>query len=92
MNKKASTTLYGMMLGILIIILALALAPAVGDFTQTAMNETSGDTVGLDCNNDSISNFDKATCVVVDLNLFYFIGALIFIGGAFFTIRLAFGG
>lgn len=93
MNNKAQVTvIYGMMIGLCIIILALALAPSAVSFSTTAMNSTSGDTVGLDCTNDSISNFDKATCVVTDLSPFYLIGALIFIGGSFFTIRIIFGG
>lgn len=106
-NKAQTTTIYGMMLGITIIILALALAPAVGSFTNGAMNATwsenhtyedsngniaYGDIThnGLDCNNESISNFDKATCVATDMSMFYFLGVIIFIGGAFFTIKLIF--
>lgn len=84
--KKGSILIYSMMLGLLVIILALALAPSVRDFTSLAMNETTG----LNCSSGDISNFDKATCVVVDLNLFYFIGALIFIGGAIVTARILF--
>jgi hypothetical protein len=45
---------------------------------------------GLDCSNSSISSFDKATCYVVDLNIFYFIAGLIFIGGAFVTSKIIF--
>lgn len=45
---------------------------------------------GLDCSNSSISNFDKATCYVVDMNLFYFIGALIFIAGGIITAKFLF--
>jgi hypothetical protein len=90
MNNSGSVVLYGMMLGILIIILALALAPSVRDFTKTAMNNTDGDTVGLDCNNASISNYDKGTCIITDSINFYFIGALILIGGGFFTYKILF--
>ena len=88
MNRKCSVLLYTMMIGFLIIVLALALAPATSSFISTAMNQSTG----LDCTNSSISNYDKATCVVVDLNLFYFIGALIFIGGVIVTARIMFGG
>lgn len=90
MNKQGSVVIYGMMVGITIIILALALAPSVGFFTDSAMNATVGDTVGLDCDNSSISNFDKATCTVVDINIFWFIGALILIGGGFFVVKIIF--
>jgi len=91
MNNKAQTTIiYAMMIGILVILLALYLAPSVSQFTQSAMNSTDGDTYGLDCDNSSISNYDKATCIVVDANLFYFIGAIILIGGGFFVTRIIF--
>jgi len=91
MNKSGSVVIYTLMIGMVIIILALALAPLVQDFTTSAMNSTSGDTAGLDCDNSSISNFDKATCVSTDLTLFYFIGALIFIAGLIITSKVVFG-
>ena len=85
MNNKASVLIYGLMLGLTVIITALALAPTVQEFTDNAMNSTD-----LNCSNDSISNFDKAACVAVDLNLFYFIGALILIGGVIVTAKIIF--
>lgn len=91
MNKKASVVVYTLMLGMIIIILALALAPPVQDFVNSAMNASSGDTQGLDCTNESISSFDKATCIATDLTLFYFIGALVFVGGLIITSKVAFG-
>jgi len=48
-------------------------------------------TGGLDCDNSSISNFDKATCIATDLMLFYFIGFLIFLAGAVITAKFVFG-
>ena len=90
MNRKGSIAIYGIMLGITIIILTLALAPAGKQFISSAMNETSGDTIGLDCSNESISDFDKATCTVVDFSLFYFFGALIFIAGVIVTSKIIF--
>jgi len=89
-NKKGSVLIYGLMLGILVIFLALALAPVVQEFTDSARNETVGDKIGLDCNNDSISSFNKATCLATDLNLFYFIGSLILIGGLIVTAKIVF--
>ena len=50
---------------------------------------TSG---GMDCDNASISNFDKAACVATDLMLFYFISFLVFLAGAIVTAKFAFGG
>jgi hypothetical protein len=78
------------MVGLVVIILALALAPAISESIGTARNASSGDTIGLDCDNVSISNYDKATCVASDLTLFYFVAALIFIGGAIVVARVVF--
>lgn len=85
MNKKGSVLIYGLMLGLVVIITALALAPSVQDSTDEARNSTN-----LDCSNDSISNFDKAACIATDLSLFYFIGALILIGGTIVGAKLIF--
>jgi hypothetical protein len=91
MNNKGSVVIYTMMIGILIIILALALAPAVQETISNGMNASSENSIGLDCNNESISNFNKAACVGSDLTLFYFIGTLIFIGGLIITAKVTFG-
>lgn len=88
--KKGQVWAYGFMLGIVIIILALALAPIGKQFIDDAMNVTVGDAIGLDCGNASISNFDKGTCVIVDFSLPYFFGALILIGGAVILAKIAF--
>ena len=92
MNNKGQVWGYTMALGLVIIILALALAPTGKSFIDAAMNQTVGDTVGLDCNNESISSFSKGTCVIVDFSIAYFFGGLIFIGGAVVIAKLTFGG
>ena len=89
MNNKGQIFFYGMMLGLVIIVLALALAPSVRDFTESAMNDTVGDTLGLNCTSTD-SNFIKATCVVVDISIFYVIGTLLLIGGAVIAGKLLF--
>ena len=81
---------YAIMLSMVLLVLALALAPAVVSFTNTAMNETSGDTIGLDCDNESISNWDKGSCVLVDWSQAYFIVGVIFIALAVLTARILF--
>jgi len=92
MNSKAQVWGYTITLGLTIIILALALAPVGQQFVTSAMNTTVGDTLGLDCSNSSISNFDKGTCVITDFSIPYFFGGLIFIGGAVVVAKLVFGG
>lgn len=84
MNEKGQVFFYAFMLGITIIVLALALAPAVRERTDTTMTD-------LDCNNASISSFDKVTCYVVDLTIFHFIGGLIFVAGIVITARIIMG-
>ena len=92
MNSRGQVWGYTMALGLVIIILALALAPAGQSFVNDAMNETVGDKLGLDCTNDSISTFDKGTCVITDFSMAYFFGGLIFIGGSVVVAKLVFGG
>ncbi len=90
MNKKGQTAIVFFMIGLVVAILALALAPAVKQATDTARNQSSNNSVGLDCSNNSISNFDKATCVVTDITLPYFIGFLLLLAGAIVLGRIIF--
>jgi len=93
MNDRGSFVIYGFMVGLVILILALALAPAISQFTTSAMNVTDGDKVGLNCSyTANISNFDRAACVATDLTLFYFVSFLVFLAGAVVTAKFAFGG
>jgi len=92
MNKKGQMTIYALMIALVIIVLALALAPPVSQFTNSARNETNGDTIGMNCSNPDIDNFTHAACIATDLNLFYFISGLIFIAGAIVTGRIIFSG
>ena len=89
MNKKGLVGILGLMIGIVVIIMAFSLAPLGKEVVEDTMNQTNGDTFGLDCNNSTISNFDKATCAVTNFSLFAFFGALIFIGGAYVMARVA---
>lgn len=79
---RGQIVFFGMMLGILVIVLALGLAPTVKQFTDAARNET--DAVGgqgLNCTNPALSDYDKGACTITDLSLPYFIGGLVLIGG-----------
>ena len=68
--------------------MALAFAPVIKEFTDDARNPSSDTNVGLDCDNDYISNFDKANCLFVDYMNPYFVGFLIFAAGAIITAKL----
>lgn len=87
MNRKASISIYGFMLALTILVVALALAPAITTFTGDARNTTQFGNQALDCSNTSISNFNKAACVATDMGGFYFIASLIFIAGGVITAR-----
>jgi hypothetical protein len=89
MNRKGQVIIYGLMLSLVIIVVALALAKPVTDFSTTAMNNST-DNSGLNCTDSTISNFDRGACVVVDLYPAYFVGALIFIGGAILISKIIF--
>jgi len=91
-DKRGSYVIYGLMVGLVVLILALALAPAISQFTSDAMNVTDGDDVGLNCSyTENISAFDRATCIATDLTLFYFISFLIFLAGAIVTAKFVMG-
>ena len=90
MNKKGQVIFYAFMIGLVIAILALALAPGVQESINLARNESTDSSIGLDCDNESISNFDKAACTTVDITLPYFIGFLIFLAGAVVLGRMVF--
>jgi len=90
MNNKGQVIIVTFMIGLVVLILALALAPAIQESTDTARNSSTNSSVGLDCDNSSISNFDKASCVATDITLPYFIGFLLFFAGAIIVGRIIF--
>jgi len=90
MNKKGQVWGYSIMLGIVLFILAMALAPAGNAFVKDAMNASTADFIGLDCDNASISNFAKGTCVITDFSQAYFFGGLILIGLSVIGAKIAF--
>ena len=87
--KKGQVGMWGymLMLGLVIIILALALAPAGKSFIDSAMGTTTADFIGLDCATTT-NNFVKGTCTILDFSLVYFFGGLIFIGGGIISAKL----
>jgi len=90
MNNKGQVIIVTFMIGLVVLILALALAPAIQESTDTARNASTDSSIGLDCDNSSISNFDKASCVATDITLPYFIGFLLFFAGAIIVGRIIF--
>jgi len=90
-SKKGQVFFYSLMLGIIILVVALALAGPIKDTVDSTRNGTMDEgQPGLDCTNSSISNFDKGACIVSDLTIFHFVGGLIFIAGAVILAKLVF--
>jgi len=90
MNKKGQLIIVTFCIALVVVILALALAPALQSQITDARNVSTNSSVGLNCDNESISNFDKATCVATDITLPYFIGFLLFMAGAIAMGRIIF--
>jgi len=91
MNKQGQVWGYAIMLSITLLVLAMALAPAGAKFVNDAMNASTADFIGLDCSNESVSNFVKGTCVITDFSQAYFFGGLILISLAVIGARFSGG-
>jgi flagellar basal body-associated protein FliL len=91
MNKKGIVSIVLIMLGVVIVIFAIAVSPVIRVFTEDARNESSGDKTGLNCSSNLISDYDKATCLSLDLYNPLFIGILIGMVGIIFAARAFYG-
>jgi hypothetical protein len=85
-NKQGQVIIYGLMLGIVIVILAIAFSQPIDQFVKNARNQTS-EFGGMDCSNTSINDYQKEACLATDLSLPIFIGIVLFIGGAVITVK-----
>lgn len=81
-NKKGQTIVLGLMIAIFVFIVAVVLIPSLKDMVDDAR-----DTNSLDCDNTSISTGQKGTCLIVDLYIPYFIGAVLAAGAAYIFVR-----
>jgi len=84
MNNKGQMLIFGFMMMMAIIVLIMGVAPAGQDVLNLTMSSDN-----MDCDNSSISTFNKTACVAVDMGMFYFLIGLIalafavFVGGKF---------
>lgn len=81
MNGKGQVILYTLMIATVVIIFAIAVAPTLKIFTDEARQPTTSTAVGLDCGNTSISDYDKAACLAVDINFPFVILSIMAIAG-----------
>lgn len=71
-NKRGIVFFYTLMVGVCIIILGIAFAPAIKQVIDNAMAE-------LTCSTPA-NDFDQASCWYMDMQKMLFIGGVIFIG------------
>jgi hypothetical protein len=72
MNNRGQVFFFTLMFGVILLLFALAVAQPYREITDDARTE-------LDCSNDTISDYDKNTCLITDINLPMFVGFLIFL-------------
>ncbi len=89
MNKKGQVFFYTFMIGIVVIVLALALAYPIRQTVDTARSNSTEDSIGLNCSAPS-DNYYKAACLVTDVTTPYFIIGLLALGGAVIGAKIIF--
>jgi len=82
LNNKAQTAMIGLMIGIMIFMVAMIFIQPLGDVIDEVQNASQ-----LDCLNVSISDNKKATCLIVELTMPYFIAVVIAVAGAYIGAR-----
>jgi hypothetical protein len=82
MNKSGQMLIYGIMMLILALIFATIVTRPMIEVIDIAR-----DSDHLDCSNNSISTGQKATCLVFDIYLPYFVITILFLGGSYITYK-----
>lgn len=82
MNKKGQYIFAGIMVAIMVFITAIVLIEPLKDVIVLGR-----DADHLDCTNESITTSNRATCILVDFWLFYFVGVCIAGGIGFITAK-----
>ncbi len=77
------------MIGIVIIVLALAFAFPVKQAIDTTRSNSSGDFTGLNCSSPP-DNYYRSACIISDLTTPYFIIGLLALGGAVIGAKIIF--
>lgn len=93
-NKGLITALFTIMLGVVIIILALAFAPALNNSINDVRNQTSENSLTLNCfsgdgvKNNTLNDYEEANCIASDLITPAFIFVLIGVAGVIIGAKL----
>lgn len=72
LKKKGQILMYWIMSAVVVFIIAMAFSEPLVESVTTATNASN-----LDCDNNANTIQRKATCVVIQSGLFYFIGSLV---------------
>lgn len=80
MNKAGQAIFVGIMTMIMVLIVMISFTGPIKDQVELARDASH-----LDCGNSSITTGTKATCIVTDFTLFYYIGVGIAVGAASIT-------
>jgi len=83
MNKRGQAAMVGLMIGVFIFLLGMGFIDPMRDVI-TEVRSTSQ----LDCDNSSISDGSKMTCLAVDLTLPYFILIVLATAGAWVSAKI----
>lgn len=81
LNRKGQVIFVKIMVTIIILILAVVLArPLLDETNRARLNESGG---GMNCTDPDIDAIENATCIVLDMSVFYLIGIILSAGFAF---------
>jgi len=80
MNNKGVYAFVGIMIGLLIIITAIAISPVL----QAQVSQARTD---LNCSSGSLTASETATCIVVDWLFFLFVGLALMVGIGYVVIK-----
>ena len=81
-SKKAQTSLVAVMVGIFIFMLSMTFINPISDVIKESRNVEN-----LDCENSSITDGAKMTCLIVDLIMPYFIAIVLAVAGAWVSAK-----
>lgn len=82
-NKQGQVVFYTFMVGLVIILVGLAVTPIIKEIVTDSSSS-------MDCDNETISNFQKVGCIANDINMPLTIGFIIFIGGGVILAKVVF--
>ena len=91
MNNKGQAAMVGLMIGVMVFMVAMLFIAPLADVIDQAREGDDSNPLdyGLDCDESegSITDGQKATCLVVDLILPYFIAVVLAVGAGYISAR-----